>query len=137
MHKERLIKLAEFLERVPDSKTFDLGTWFTAEHGPVCFLDKDALKGNVTREDMHTCGTTACAMGWAVTIPEFREAGLQNQWGMPMFHGRHGYDAAALFFGITYEQSMHLFDPFRYRMAELRDPLAVARRLRELAGAAE
>lgn len=51
MKAERLLRLAEFLDTIP-AERFDLSSWV----------------GD---------GTTACAMGWAATMPEFRELGLK------------------------------------------------------------
>lgn len=57
----RLLKLAEFLRTVP-RKRFDYRTWVG-----------DDWKG---AQDL-SCGTTACALGWATTMPEFRRLGLR------------------------------------------------------------
>ncbi len=67
MNRERLLRLADFLDTLPPSK-FNYGTW------------ADTL----TPEG--TCGTTACALGWAAQMPEFRELGLclvNSGWGCP------------------------------------------------------
>jgi hypothetical protein len=53
MHAKRLLKLAALLDTVP-RKEFDLNRWK---------LER-------------SCGTVACACGWAATIPAFRRAGL-------------------------------------------------------------
>lgn len=60
MHAERLLRLADFLDTLP-SYRFKFDQW-------VGFDWKGA-------PDL-SCGTTACALGWATTIPEFRELGL-------------------------------------------------------------
>jgi hypothetical protein len=42
------------------------------------------LPAKPTVKDLHACGTTACALGWAMTVPSFRRAGLfmvQTAWG--------------------------------------------------------
>lgn len=52
---ERLLRLAEFLEKLPP-KRFDFGSWVGVD-----WKDKPDL----------SCGTTACALGWAtVALPE-------------------------------------------------------------------
>ncbi len=51
MNRHRLEVLSKFLRTVPVEE-FDIETWRSP------------------------CGTTACAVGWACTIPEFKEAGL-------------------------------------------------------------
>lgn len=58
---QRLIKLAVFLEKLPP-KRFDYGVWAG-----------NNWKG---KPDL-SCGTTACALGWATTIPEFKKLGLR------------------------------------------------------------
>ena len=59
---ERLIHLANFLERLPPEK-FDFGHW----------VDTTTYEG---KEDF-SCGTTGCALGWATTLPMFRALGLR------------------------------------------------------------
>jgi hypothetical protein len=59
-YARRLLKLAEFLEQLP-RKRFNFGDWV----GP----DWKGAKNL-------SCGTTACALGWATAIPEFRRLGL-------------------------------------------------------------
>lgn len=58
LHAKRLLKLADRLESVP-RKQFDMATYFTETYGP----EPD-------------CGTAACALGWACTMPEFKRLGL-------------------------------------------------------------
>lgn len=59
-----------------------------------------------------SCGTTACAMGWATTIPSFRRLGLKldpvhrriiygDSWG--------GFPSAMRLFHITYDDAERLF----------------------------
>jgi hypothetical protein len=58
---KRLLKLADFLEKLKPAR-FDYGEWVgkTWQGG----LDL-------------SCGTTACALGWAAAMPEFRRLGLR------------------------------------------------------------
>ena len=58
----RLLKLADFLDALPDER-------FSFRH----FVDDDVWKG---KTDL-SCGTTACAIGWATTMPMFRKLGLR------------------------------------------------------------
>lgn len=58
-HRKRLLKLAEFLETVPEEEEFDIDWWRT-----------DPLPHE-------QCGTAYCAVGWATTFPENRKAGLK------------------------------------------------------------
>lgn len=61
MFAKRLMLLANFLEKLPEGR-FDYSRWVGND-----------WEG---REDF-SCGTTACAFGWAATLPELREAGLR------------------------------------------------------------
>lgn len=60
MNKERLLLLADFLEKLPEER-FDYVSW---------------VGHNWRGKQDLSCQTTACALGWAATIPEFRAAGL-------------------------------------------------------------
>lgn len=60
IYKRRLLKLADFLEKLPKER-FDFSRWVGNNWGG---------KSNLS------CGTSACAIGWASTIPSFRKAGL-------------------------------------------------------------
>lgn len=60
IHARRLLKLADTLEAVP-RKEFDIREWGR---------DTTNKKGEV-------CGTVACAMGHACSVPSFRAAGLK------------------------------------------------------------
>lgn len=60
-YKNRLLKLADFLDKLPKNR-FDYCTWVG-----------DDWEG---KKDL-SCGTTACALGWATTIPAFRKLGLR------------------------------------------------------------
>lgn len=59
---KRLLKLAEFLETKVPAARFDLAYW----------VDPKTWKG---KADL-SCGTSACAMGWATTMPYFKRLGL-------------------------------------------------------------
>lgn len=102
---ERLLMLASFLERLPPER-FNFRRW-------------------ASEEDLNSCGTTACALGWATTIPAFKELGLclfrpkDHVWvglrqdiGNPNIHlSEFAERAAAAVFGVTPEQFMILFTP--------------------------
>lgn len=60
-YASRLLKLAAFLEKLPPER-FSLATWVG--------------RFWAGKQDL-SCGTTACAMGWAATMPEFRRLGLR------------------------------------------------------------
>lgn len=61
VYKKRLLKLADHLDTVK-KKRFDFGKWVG-----------DDWQG---KPDL-SCGTTACALGYATTIPSLRKAGLR------------------------------------------------------------
>lgn len=60
VYKRRLLKLADFLEKLPPRR-FDFRKWVGDDWGG--------------KPDL-SCNTTACAFGWATTIPSFRRLGL-------------------------------------------------------------
>lgn len=117
VNKERLEILADFLAKVPVNH-FDLSSW-------IC-------RSSITQEDLiqHKCGTSACAVGWACTIPEFMEQGLSmHQSGLPMFKGMSSWDAAEGFFGLIYDEAIALFSSESY-MPDENGPEEVAFRIR-------
>lgn len=96
----RLLKLADFLDTLPPER-FNYAYW--VGH------DWDG------RPDL-SCGTTACALGWATTMPTFRRLGLRlSGWGVPILVGMdetrdQAFDVASQVFGITPLESLFLFD---------------------------
>lgn len=105
--KRRLTTLIRFMSSLPRSanRHFDMESWFShsGDH---------EIKGAITQRIMRDCGTTACALGWACTIPSFRKAGLHLEVGFraPMYGGVIGLSSATRFFEITGLQSLDLFD---------------------------
>lgn len=108
---KRLLKLADKLKTVPDAN-FNMGQWF----------GDDTTSLGATLPDPIMCGTAACALGWATTIPEFHRAGLglfrsygsfvpclfsMKGDGYPVV--ARGLEAGQVFFGLTYEQANDLF----------------------------
>src|SRR5262245_63576628 len=114
-HAKRLLKHADFLDTVL-RKQFNIGFW-------GC--------------DDSKCGTVACVLGWAGMMPAFRRAGLKTDLQddtvifTPMLRAdieyaksRLGYHprvvymslAGELFFGLTNEQSTHLYMPGAYQI---------------------
>jgi hypothetical protein len=98
INKDRLLKLAEYLETSVKPEEFDMRYW--------------------------KCGTVACAMGHACSIPEFIEAGLyleftgtdeggRCEYGVRMIdhmdHILYGFDVAGELFNITRDQASYLF----------------------------
>lgn len=113
MNTERLEHLKTILSQVPKDK-FDLGLWI-----------KGAKEdGKEFSQLIGDCGTSACAVGWACTDPEFNKQGLSYELdfddmdeftpvekvqGRPYFEGRCGFDAVGLFFDISHGVANWLF----------------------------
>lgn len=131
--KRRVLKLVEFMEKLPPSanKHFDMDTW--------CSHDGEAHEhlqpgDSVSQSDVMTCGTTACAAGWAATMPYFRRLGLELRWD--------GFDAAMFVKGrrdTMFSEVPRLFDLDLQRAEELfagtntdKTPKAWAKRARKL-----
>jgi hypothetical protein len=105
----RLLKLAEFLRTVPRKK-FDYRSWVGAD-----------WEG---KQDL-SCGTTACALGWAATMPSFRRLGMrlktiESSMATTTYHGYVGLKdsnttdslwVAEQVFGLSYEDASRLFTP--------------------------
>ena len=89
---ERLLQVVRVLKELPKGKRFDLGRWYT-------------------------CGTVACAIGWAASDPWFtrrgfkleRVAGCPPNTHRPVFKGRLDFRAVETFFGTGLAQAKWLF----------------------------
>jgi hypothetical protein len=124
MHKERLTRLADFLDGLgPDQ--FSIYSWV---HNPG------------EGEKPGGCGTVACAAGWACTLPDFNAVGFD----FPVFGYKPTYrtpsklysgdEALCKFFGLTLEQSGDIFYPGAYVRPDFGriEPRHVAARIRGL-----
>lgn len=103
MNKERLLKLADFLDTVPPAR-FRFDVWAHNKKGEEIKIGE--------------CGTTACAVGWATTIPEFAAAGLHLRIGgdfgptaTPEFDGSESIEAVMRFFDLSMHDAERLFYP--------------------------
>lgn len=111
-HIDRLEKLYAFLGTIKPKK-FKFGSWAESPTGQT---------------DVNVCGSTACALGWAASMPEFRKRGLKLQWEIYGWDHNmeseatvvmknkagfkiYGDDAGAEFFGLTAEEAEYLFIP--------------------------
>lgn len=139
MFKQRLLKLADLLDTVP-RKRFNISSWASSK---FC--------GKPKEPEHNECNTTACAMGWATTLPVFKRAGLKlrlpenklNYDGcmiltMAKKHMCSTYlthmDAAAAVCGISYHEAQQLFDvedPSTGKPRSRETPKQVARRIRK------
>lgn len=120
-HKNRLLKLVKLLRTKKVANHFNLRIWMEKK-----FLDKKIRK---------ECGATACAVGWACTIPSFKKAGLKiydniRGYNEPLFRNFLGFDATAEFFGIDRNDATHLFHPDSYPILQS-GPKDVANRIIE------
>ena len=97
MNAERLLKVCEVLSKVP-AKKFDLAIW----------IDRD--RDNYGKG---TCGTVACAIGWAAQDPWFKRRGLRlNEYDLPKVRGFDNtptWDAISAFFDIDVYEVQYLF----------------------------
>ncbi|WP_425919436.1 hypothetical protein [Acinetobacter sp. TSRC1-2] len=67
MRTDLLLELADFLEKL-DPNRFDIRTWRRPNKNSVGFISDQQL--------LSDCNTVACAIGWAVTLPKWRDAGF-------------------------------------------------------------
>ena len=123
MHADRLRRLAFYLRNDVKDEVFNLATWVGNDDVPWEGMD-----------DL-SCGTTACAMGWATTIPEFKQLGLHLErvspsgQGFLVFGDYKHFEAAAQFMDITKYQAEYLFDPARYESEDDTTRLEVCERI--------
>lgn len=104
----RLTKLADYLASLPAkaNKHFNMDAFFDHEGDHDIKSPQSAL----TKFD---CGTSACALGWATTIPSFRKSGLKmDEHGDVQFEdSKHNcFMSASKFFNITKYEAEYLFD---------------------------
>lgn len=103
MNRERLQQMVTMLRELPE-ETFNLDAW--------------------------TCGTSACAVGWACVNPVFTEQGLKRRHtGAPEFMGLSSWDAVEAFFELKMHQSSYLFDICEYPKEAGTTPDEVADRI--------
>jgi hypothetical protein len=151
LDKQRLTKLAGFLERFEDTPTkkFDMNTWGTMK--PLRGTNKRNVSLDSPVQSLEVkCKTAACALGWATTIPEFAKAGLKLDidiaalidgsdeiTGDVVYKGAtDSIEAAAKFFDITYEEADIVFgaDNYEYGISYSNKikPQMVAKKIRQL-----
>lgn len=129
MNRERLEILRDYLLDLPEE--------VKGKARPQKF-DMDSWQSRVAKTQEGWCRTSACALGHACYIPEFKKAGLSI--GVrPAFDGAEQYEAGALFFDITFFQSEYLFQPDEYEQEEDEEgnlipisPVRVAQRIAEI-----
>ncbi|WP_180056157.1 MULTISPECIES: hypothetical protein [unclassified Acinetobacter] len=67
MRTDLLLELADFLDKL-DPNRFDIRTWRRPSKDSVGFVSDEQL--------LTDCKTVACAIGWAVTLPKWKDAGF-------------------------------------------------------------
>jgi len=118
-HKARLEHLIKILEGVPPGQ-FEMENWITdttrrrmlsylEAHPEATSSDAEAA---VLAKD---CGTAACAVGWAMADPLFRQQGFTcNRYGVPEFCNKENWVAVRSFFGLTEGTANLLFTSTTY-----------------------
>jgi len=118
--KTRLPKLIKFMKTVNRRfrPHFDMGTWFE-HYGSVDFSTEHNISpGQVLKlENLHTCGTTACALGYAAVCPALQSTGLrlvadQDGANIRMHESQYGENPVRMaerVFGLDHDQAQRLF----------------------------
>lgn len=81
--RKRLATLINYMRTLPASadRHFDMSTWFNRNLNSLKRGAPQMIKipedGLVKDAVLNICGTSACALGWATTIPAFSRAGLK------------------------------------------------------------
>lgn len=152
MNKERLAEMVELLRKIDEDRTlasmFDLGAWLEAPTYAAAKRVADAapeekieaLKQTYEegRSNGDSCGTSACAMGFACLHPPFIAQGLTYIPHMGIVYtseeqGKRwtGFEAAADFFGIDYDDAYNFFAKTRYSTYDKTSPWQVADRIEQ------
>lgn len=108
----RILKLADFVAKIP-RRRFDFNTFVGDDWGGAADL---------------SCGTTACALGWATTMPLFKKLGLKLKsdpqvYQRIKYRGRHPEIYSQHLFGIDNSTFREIFYPSAFRLTHL-DPSA-------------
>lgn len=143
MRKDLLLELANFLENL-DPNRFDIRTWRRPSKNSVGFVSDEEL--------LTDCNTVACAIGWAATLQNWKNAGfyvdtleitqeylshsLSKPYTMAIikWSGNTKVDSyQAIQEGLDLPDRMAevLFDYHNYADEEFTDPETVAERIRE------
>ncbi len=122
--KRRILKLCEHMEKLPreSARHFNMAS-FLEHSGDHAHPVGDVL----TLRDVHSCGTTACALGYAATMPYFRKLGLKfdPKWN-EVKHSHEVFDTEAE--GMDFSAWSELFGEYN----DDRTPKQWAKRVRKL-----
>ena len=105
MRTDRLLRLADELENLPECFNFNLAGWLT------------------------------CPVGVATQIPEFVSEGFIIPSYAPVYSSHHGWAAVQAFFEIDRTMAHKLFDRYSYETDVETLPQAVAQRIRKTCNA--
>ena len=109
-HKDRLRRLANAVERQVEDGWFDLGSYHGSDG---CGQEPDNIAFF-----KHTCGTTACLMGWAPSLLRSINVNVVGNVVTYRVDNQHTTDievAGERLFGLTECQYNWLFMPGHYR----------------------
>lgn len=127
MDRERVTTLRNYLRDTVVDDRFSLTTWVGSDNVP--WQGKSDL----------SCGTSACAMGWAATIPSFQALGLSlmampgnRQYGQIVYKNTVHFQAAAKFMDLGAEDALHFFSSESYPDGDETTRLQVVARISEL-----
>lgn len=140
MNVEALRRLAELLENVQrhqdlsQKRVFDLSCWLNDDSYLTTQVDETEAVLKAPPEArvetlFSSCGTTACAAGFAGLDPWFISQGFSiDKHTQPLYvdpegNKFHGWDAIYEFFELDYGQAQHLFSEYTYRDADWDDPM--------------
>lgn len=130
-HAKRLAKLANHMKTI-EADTFNIDTWIDGQsiNSNKIWMAKIEEHQFVTNNQINVCGTTACLLGHAAAMPEFRKRGLKlfvsaikhngNQgqiYGNVHLYDEHtnrqlttsSFESGMIFFGLTQQESYDLF----------------------------
>ncbi len=113
VYARRLLKLADLVELRETEKRFSFQAWVGGE------VDGKATPTYQGKPRI-TCGTSACALGWATTMPELRRIGIRmlktDNWrwtpgvlGSTSSPERSFSEASELAFGLTEREADYMF----------------------------
>lgn len=137
MNVPRLKVLAKYLRslKVTKENSFNMGSWFSRRFKPAQEVVKQKLVSNANKCEIKKvkeveegfCHTSACILGHAAQIQEFKRAGLKIKYnnsytvefetdgatelveGQVMFRNQYGEEAGAAFFGLERDDADNLF----------------------------
>lgn len=119
----RLANLATYLMTRVERKNFDMYSYVGNRrdymYAPDNIMRLESNSGKVTKNTIIKCNTTACALGWAATLPENKKVGLKLRYATGAinvsYKGHYSYSAGEHCFGISEQESFWLFDPKTYK----------------------